>query len=258
MVPTILVLQFRTNLVAADLEKKSVVRELADQATVTFVSALDSEVDWLHPEKLLQSYQGLILGGSGDFDFDGGRRTDDRARQTTIELLSRLTPLLTYVFASDFPTLGICFGHQLLGAFSGVNVVHDSTQMKIRSHLISRIDLDAEAGIFTDMPTDFLAHYVHKDTLDRVPDGAQLLACGGSACQVSALRYRRNIYSTQFHPELTFTDVLQRVDVFPGYLRAGDTVAAVFTPAGDCTTLIRNFIVQVALVASVTNDAERL
>lgn len=253
MIPTILVVQCRSNQRAIDLEKTSIRRETAHVAHVVFVSALDGEIEWSDSASILKKYDGLILGGSGDFDFDGGRLVDDPVRQETAMLMERLTPLLQYVFETDFPTLGICFGHQVLGAFSGARVVHDYNQMKIKSHPVSRIGTVEDAGIFTDMPTDFLAHYVHKDTLDRVPDGAELLVCGGNACQISALRYKRNIYSTQFHPELTFNDVERRVDSFPGYLRGGDTVSDVFTPQGDCTRLMRNFVAHVALnsVASI-------
>lgn len=253
MIPTILVVQFRTNEVAADLEKTSIGREIGTMATVEFISALHSEIGWTDPVELIKKYQGLILGGSGDFDFDGGRAAFDPLRQATAELVNRLRPLLQHVFDTDFPTLGICFGHQLLGAFNGAQVVYDSRQMKSRSHSVSKIKTLADTGIFAAMPNDFLAHYVHKDTLDRIPLGAELLVSGGAACQVSALRYKRNIYSTQFHPELTFADVERRVDTFPGYLPEGDTVAGVFTPQGDCTTLIRNFVAHVAAANLVSH-----
>lgn len=255
MIPTILVVQFRANQAAAYLEKSSIEREIGQLATVIFISALTSDILWSEPEQILKNYAGLILGGSGDFDFDGGRDVFDAGRVATTELLSRLTPLLQYVFAHDFPTLGICFGHQLLGAFSGAKVVNDCSQMKTCSHKVSQVSTDRPT-IFSNMPVDFLAHYVHKDTLDRVPDGAELLACGGAACQVSALRYKENIYSTQFHPELTFTDVERRVDTFPGYLPAGATVESVFTPDGDCTTLIRNFVTHIQLVSTQLTHVE--
>lgn len=245
MIPTILVIQFRRNPVAADLEEVSIRREVGTMATVVFMSALDNAVCWTHPQQILHNYSGLILGGSGDFDFDGGRAVDDVGRVATAELLSRLSPLLEQVFTTDFPTLGICFGHQLLGAFSGAKVVNDCHQMKTRSHQVSQIVANTDGTIFENIPATFLAHYVHKDTLDRIPDGATLLVCGGEVCRISALRYKQNIYSTQFHPELTFSDVELRVDAFPGYLPVGATVASVFTPAGDCTTLIRNFVSQI-------------
>lgn len=244
MVPILLVVQFRTNQVAADLEKLSIEREVGSLAQVVFISALDVTVNWIEPANILKQYSGMILGGSGDFDFDGGRAITDSSRLVTQQILARLSPLLRYIFDFDFPTLGICFGHQLLGAFSGAKVVNDCCQMKSRSHCVSQVSTASIAIIFINVPINFVAHYVHKDTLDRVPEGAELLACGGQECQVSALRYKRNIYSTQFHPELTFKDVELRVEAFPGYLPVGITVSSVFTPEGDCTTLIRNFVNQ--------------
>src|SRR5690606_32771962 len=119
-------------------ERASVRREVVDIASADFLDARDEELVWNEPEKLISAYHGVILGGSGEFDFDGGRPLSDEARIMSQTLLARLTPLLTYIFSKDIPTLGICYGHQIIGAFRGARVHFDATQRKIGSHMVSR------------------------------------------------------------------------------------------------------------------------
>jgi GMP synthase (glutamine-hydrolysing) len=240
MSPKILVIQFRKNAAHETLERASLARELGDQVIVEYRSALDSDIDWHDPAKLLSPYHGLILGGSGDFDFDGGRTEHDEYKQQSYELLARLQPLLTYIFAVDFPTLGICFGHQIIGAHAGAKVYHDPVQKKSCSHTVAVIER-VDDYMLDGVPATFAAHYGHKDSLDRVPDGATLLIHGGEKCRVSALRYRTKIYTTQFHPELTLSDLHKRLEILPGYLPEGVSIEEVFVDDIASNKLLHNF-----------------
>jgi GMP synthase (glutamine-hydrolysing) len=237
----ILAIQFRKNPTSALLEQQSITREIGESAHVVFVSALSNDVPWETPEKFMSQYQGVILGGSGDFDFDGGRSDDDEAKCYSYLFLEKLHNLFTYLFDHDIPTLGICFGHQMVGAFAGAQVVHDHRQKKSRSHQVTMIAEKDNHFIFSDIPETFYAHYGHKDSLDRVPEGAELLIHGGDQCKVSALRYKSNIYTTQFHPELTFEDMILRIEASPGYLPEGVIADEVFKKDSHSNKIIQNF-----------------
>lgn len=240
MQPKILLIQFRYNEQHRALERTSISRELGDDVTVECCSALDTELLWQEPAQLLRAYAGLILGGSGDFDFDGGRALLDDARVGSRRLLERLEPLFTYIFERDFPTLGICFGHQMIGAYAGAVVRHDPVQRKSRSHAV-QVVAQHHATLLTGLPDSFDAHYGHKDSLDRVPNGALLLVHGGEACQVSALQYKNNIFTTQFHPELTIDDMRKRLELLPGYLPEGVAADDVFTSDRCSNGIVLNF-----------------
>jgi GMP synthase-like glutamine amidotransferase len=181
MQPKILLIQFRHNPIHSALETASIVRELGGTVDTVCLSALDESVTWNDPATLLVPFDGVILGGSGDFDFDGGRVDDDSAKMLSYELLERLRPLFDYIFTTDFPTLGICFGHQMIGAYAGANVRHDPRQKKSRSHKVSVVTSRAPA-LFNGVATTFYAHYGHKDSLDQVPQGATLVVQGGEEC----------------------------------------------------------------------------
>ena len=237
----ILLVQFRVTLITETLERVSIERELGSRCLLSTISALNENLQWTNPAELLSGVQGVIFGGSGDYDFDGGRLHDDGVRKKSYELLELLRPLFDYIFLHDIPTLGICYGHQIIGAYAGACVVHDIQQKKNRSHEVAvLVEKDAYA-ICANVPDTFYAHYGHKDSLDRVPEGAVLLMNGGDACKVSALCYQQNIFTTQFHPELTLEDLRLRMEATPGYLPDGVTIEDAFIPDSDSNTILKNF-----------------
>ncbi|MCA9354736.1 MAG: gamma-glutamyl-gamma-aminobutyrate hydrolase family protein [Candidatus Kaiserbacteria bacterium] len=243
----ILTIQFRVNPASVAQEQASIQREAGVYAEIDFISALDESINWNDPATLMIPYQGLILGGSGEFDFDGNRAADDPARTTSYDFLERLRPLFAFLFEHDLPTLGICYGHQLLGAFAGAQVKYDETQKKSCSHEIKLMINKHDYFLFSDLPDSFQAHYGHKDALDRVPEGAVLLMNGGDECKVSALKYKNNIYTTQFHPELTFEDMAERIKNSPGYLPEGVLAEEVFKDDPNSNKILQNFGKFVAL-----------
>lgn len=238
---SILLIQFRQKETTATMEFQSISRELGDAVKLTSISALDTELSWTKSEKIVAGYDGIIFGGSGDFDFDGARAHDDPARAMSYVLLEQLRPLITYIFAQDIPTLGICYGHQLIGAFHGVAVAHDVVQRKTRSHQVQVLADAHQYFLCSNLPATFKAQYGHKDVLQQIPAGATLIIQGGEACQISALCYSENIFSTQFHPELNLEDMQKRVEATPGYLPEGVQVEELFEEALDAHLILKNF-----------------
>jgi len=243
----ILGIQFRKNADSLAQEQKCIERALQECATVEFISSLDESLDWSSPQTLLGGVDGVVLGGSGDFDFDGGRSVDDPNRTMSFSLLERLRPLFEYIFTHDIPTLGICYGHQLIGAFAGVRVWNDPDQKKSCSHEVRLLASAHDTVLFSGLSDSFSPIYGHKDSLERVPEDAVLLVEGGEKCKVSALRYKNNIFTTQFHPELTFADIVERLKSSPNYLPEGVTVDEVFKDDADAIRILTNFGAFVAL-----------
>lgn len=238
----ILILQSRRRPEVVAMEQGEYARALADTgATPVFVSTLDESQPWMEPEKVLSEVNGVILGGSGEFDFDGGRTDDDPARLTSKEILARLTPFLTYVFEHNVPTLGVCYGHQMIGESRGVTVVNDLAQKKVGSFPINRTEEGRIDPLFEALPDTFIGQYGHKDSLSELPEGAVLLATGEN-CKFSALRYSSKIYTVQFHPELTADDSKNKISLTPGYLPEGVTADDIVKASPEASTLIPRFI----------------
>jgi len=241
MKPKVLVIQFRINEISLEQEKKCLKREVSDLVELDYLSALDKNIDWNYPEVILAGYSGIILGGSGDLDFDGERPVDDEVRKISLELVEQLRSVFQYLFDYDFPTLGICYGHQMIGAFAGAEVCCDQTQKKTKSHELKLLVDKKDHFLFNGLPDSFTAFYGHKDVLDRVPDGAVLLCDGGEMCKVPALRYKTNIYTVQFHPELNYLDMIDRIKRVGGYVPAGVAVEEIFKDDPHSNIILRNF-----------------
>ncbi|MEZ4103935.1 MAG: gamma-glutamyl-gamma-aminobutyrate hydrolase family protein [Candidatus Paceibacterota bacterium] len=237
----VLIIQFKKNKEAVEFEKRCFSEKLYLYSELRFINALSDEVDWGMPELIMADLDCVILSGSNELDFDGGRPEDDLARITSKQLVSKLSPFLRYLFDKDVPTLGICYGHQLIGAFAGVTIRYSEEQKKTASHELKFLLNHEEIPLFSGLPATIIAHYGHKDVLVEVPKDAQLLFDGGERCLVPALKYKENIFTFQFHPELTHTDIMKRAVDSPGYLPEGSILTDIFKP-DDCSNLIvRNF-----------------
>lgn len=241
----ILGIQFRQSAYAQEQEQTCIGRCIADAATVTYLSALDDTVSWADPEALVAGYDAVILGGSGDFDFDGGRALDDPARTVSDTFLQRLAPLLDHIMAHDVPTLGICYGHQLIGAWAGVPITCDTAQKKTGTYSVRCTEAGRADQLFGTLPQEIQAQYGHKDAMGTVPAGSTLLMEGGPQCCVPALRYTPHVYTVQFHPELAAADMIERLKNSPGYLPDGVQAEDLIRDDPAANALISSFVTEV-------------
>lgn len=240
----ILIVQSRINPDAHMAERAEYVRAIGNRAQVNFISSLDETVPWHAPEKMLEGYQGVIFGGSGDFDFDGGRAEDDEARLVSRRIVKRVESLVLYILEHDFPMLGVCYGHQIVAEVLGVPVLHDVSQMKRGTFEVEVTEAGKIDIIFSDTPDVFCAQYGHKDSVSAVPPGAVLLG-QSLQCRASIFRYGAHVYTTQFHPELTHEDLARRLQSSPGYLPEGVSVESLVRPSHEASTIIPKFVERV-------------
>lgn len=225
-------------------EQSEYERAVAGAAELSFLSSVDETVAWNDPATLLAGYDGVMLGGSGEFDFDGGRADDDEARITSQQIAARLAPLVRYAYEHSLPVLGICFGHQIVAEVFGVKVVNDHEQKKVGTFPVTLTAAGQSDTLFSALPETFSAQYGHKDSLFAVPKEAVVLA-GGAQCKTSALRYGANLYTVQFHPELTKNDVAWKLANSPGYLPEGVAVDSIVQESTDASRIIPLFIERV-------------
>ncbi len=204
----ILVVQSRVTEVRIENERENYRRSMGGAAEVGFLSALDEKLAWTAPEELLKGYDGIIFGGSSDFDFHGGRHPDDPVRLLSMIIMSRVRAIVSYALAENLPVLGICFGHQIIGQMHDGMVNNDREQSKFGTYPVRLTDAGKQDALFSALPEEFLAQYAHKDSVTNPPHGATLLATG-AGCRFSALKYGSSVYTMQFHPEVV------RFDEFP-------------------------------------------
>lgn len=235
----VLVVQFRMRPEMIALEQSEYTHALAAD-TPRFLSALDESLPWQTPEALIDGARAVILAGAGELDFDGGRSPRDPILGESERVLARLTPLVSYLLENDFPTLGVCYGHQLIGRVQGAEVAHDTGQHKRGTHVISLTEAGKADALFGACPREFCAQYGHKDALTSLPNGAVLLA-HAPRCHFSALRYGNNVYTTQFHPELSASDMARHSEEF-GHLLPETRTCCPIQESLEADTLIPRFI----------------
>jgi len=196
----ILVVQCHSSPEWVERERENFQRAIGTSAEVQFLSALDERLAWSTPDEFLAECDGVIFGGSYDFDFHGGRDQKDPARVMALIILSRARNIVQHAESKSIPILGVCFGHQLIAEMRGGEVRCDESQGKTGSHEVALTPEGAKDPLFRGFPASFVAQYWHKDSVVHPPEGATLLASGPS-CRFSALRYGDNVYTVQFHPE---------------------------------------------------------
>ena len=107
-------------------------------------------------------------------------------------------------FGSTIPILGVCLGHQAIGAVFGGAVVRASTPMHGKT---SMIEHDGR-GVFAGIGGPFLASRYHSLVVadEGLPDELEVSARTREDNTIMGLRHReRPIHGVQFHPESILT-----------------------------------------------------
>ncbi|GAB2866713.1 glutamine amidotransferase [Nocardioides pacificus] len=156
----------------------------------------------------LDDFSGVILGG-GPFNVSDPVESKP-VHQVRVE--AELRALGLRAVAEDFPFLGACYGIGTLGSLHG-GLVDRTYGEPIGAVPITLTDAGREDRLFGELPATFDAFLGHKEAVRRLPDGAVLLASSAS-CPVQGFRLGRNVYATQFHPELDDDGLCTRIDVY--------------------------------------------
>jgi len=102
-------------------------------------------------------------------------------------------------FAGKMPLLGVCLGHQAIGAALGGKVVRAQVQMHGKASTI-RTD---QQGVFRGLPEQFSVIRYHSLAIERASLPAELLVTATSEDgEIMGVRHRElAVEGVQFHPE---------------------------------------------------------
>ncbi|MDD3266691.1 MAG: aminodeoxychorismate/anthranilate synthase component II [Burkholderiales bacterium] len=107
----------------------------------------------------------------------------------------------------QIPLLGICLGHQMIGAYFGARICTAST---ICHGVVDELITTNKNKIFKNLPNQFKVTRYHSLIIDSnsLNDQFELLVIGKTlADEVMAIRHHElEIYGIQFHPESIMTE----------------------------------------------------
>jgi GMP synthase (glutamine-hydrolysing) len=194
--------------------------EAADDEYLAMMRFAGLEAGGLHPVRLthkplgpidLSQWSGIILGG-GPYNVSDAPDWKSAAQQ---RVESELLSLLGRVVDSDFPFLGCCYGVGTLGAVVGATV--DRTYSEpVGAVTVTLTPAGRDDSLFADLPDVFIAYGGHKEAASSLPSPAVCLASSAD-CPVQAFRVGKNVYATQFHPELDADGICTRIDVYKNH-----------------------------------------
>lgn len=119
------------------------------------------------------------------------------------------------VLRANRPTLGVCYGHQLLAFAHGGAVGTSARGMEIGSTEVELTEAGREdplLGPLAEGQGGLLFNQVHGDVVTRLPDGAVHLAANRHT-ELQAFRLGDRTWAVQFHPEFTHGIMQMYVDV---------------------------------------------
>lgn len=115
-------------------------------------------------------------------------------------------------YTGRLPILGVCLGHQAIGAALGGRVVRAGRQMHGKTSVI-RTD---QRGVFKDLPERFTVIRYHSLTIERdsMPDCLEVSAVAEDDNEIMAVRHTgpktdpgfAPLEGVQFHPESILTE----------------------------------------------------
>ena len=130
----------------------------------------------------------------------------------------------TGIFELGIPTLGICYGMQLMARDLGGAVERTGASE------FGKAELEAdESELFHDLPPEQTVWMSHRDSVTAAPIGAEVTASSPST-PIAAFEDRaRKLYGVQFHPEVAHTPHGQ--EILKNFLYGVAGTPPIWTPA---------------------------
>jgi len=107
-------------------------------------------------------------------------------------------------FAGKLPILGVCLGHQAIGAAFGGNIIRAQQLMHGKTSVIST----AQEGVFAGLPAQFTVNRYHSLSIERATCPACLkITAWTEDGEIMGVKHTTlDIEGVQFHPESILTE----------------------------------------------------
>lgn len=236
-----LILQLRPETEASDNEYEAFLAKGDLRAEETVRIRLEQEE--IPPGLDPAAFAGVIVGGGPGCISDPEEKKPEIERRIEAEIL-RLMPQIT---EQDIPFMGCCYGIGILAHHLGGRVSKERYGEPVGAVACTVTEAGRKDPLLAGLPARFDALVGHKEAVQALPPGcAHLLA--SDPCPYQMIRYGRNVYATQFHPEADGEVFALRIGIYKhrGYFRpeeaAALTRAVMAAPTDIAPQILRNFV----------------
>ena len=108
-------------------------------------------------------------------------------------------------FAGKLPILGVCLGHQSIGAAFGGNIIRAQELMHGKTSVITT----TQTGVFRNLPRQFTVNRYHSLSIERasLPQELEITAWTDDG-EIMGVRHKTlDVEGVQFHPESILTEL---------------------------------------------------
>ena len=237
-----LILQARPETEAADDEFGALLAKGDLQPSDVTRIRLDCEP--LPADLDLQDYAGVIVGGGPGCVSDAEESKDPVEKRIEDAILE----LMPEIAGNDLPFMGCCYGIGILAHHLGAVVSKERYGEEVGPVQCRLTESGRDEPLLDGAPDEFTAFVGHKEAVQQLPEGcAHLLS--SDPCPFQMIRYKSNVYATQFHPEAD-SDVFEvRIRLYKnkGYFAPEDAQRLIAQcRRADVTVpeqILRNFVV---------------
>ncbi|GAB4355962.1 MAG: glutamine amidotransferase [Oricola sp.] len=235
-----LILQLRPEAEASDDEFRAILDKGGLETSRAHRVRLEREE---LPRLDLADYAGVIVGGGPGCVSDAPGEKSALEKHIEDEVMS----LMPAVTANDVPFLGCCYGIGILAHHLGGSVSKERYGEPVSVVRATVTEAGRADPLLAGIDGPFDAYVGHKEAVQALPDGCVHLVAG-DACPFQMIRYRENVYATQFHPEADGDVFALRIRIYRdrGYFAPEDadrlTAAARLGDPDAGTKILRNFV----------------
>ena len=201
------ILQLRPETAAADNEFDAILEKSGIDKSEVLRIRLEREPI---PEGFeLHDYAGVIVGGGPGCVSDPAEQKSEAERRIEEAILG----LMPAIAADDVPFMGCCYGIGILAHHLGAKVGKERYGEDVGAVACTLTGDGKTDPLVKELPESFMAFVGHKEAVQELPSGcAHLLS--SEPCPYQMIRYKDNIYATQFHPEADSKVFELRINIY--------------------------------------------
>ena len=202
-----LILQLRPETDASDDEYAAILNKCGlsqDQALRIRVDQMDIPTDLD-----VTDYAGVIVGGGPGCVSDA----PDTKSAMDVRIEKQLLKLMPQITEADHPFMGCCYGLGILAHHLGGEVSKERYSEPVGPSVCTLMPDAAGDPLLEGLAAEFEVFVGHKEAVQSLPPGTVHLL-SSAPCPLQMIRYGRNVYATQFHPEADAIDFERRIGVY--------------------------------------------